>query len=550
VIDTLRADRVGAFGYPIATTPVIDRLAAAGALAEAHSPTSWTKPSIATLLTGLHPLRHQVISRTDALPPEVPLLAGRLRELGFRSFAVSSNAHVAPVWGFDRGFDTFVLTWKEDGDLFPSSEKVNLWALRELARAEPPFFGYVHYLDPHSPYDPKVGIDGLELPPELRRFARIIPRDLVALEGEARREAVAAASALYDAEIRSTDRALGELLDVLANRGLADETLVVVTSDHGEGFDEHGLLGHGKGLFEELTKVPLAISWPAGIAAGQRIDGVALEDVVPTVLDLLGAPSQSERLDGRSFAGLLTGTGPAPSASGRLLHLDGTPSPTLAWVRGREKLILAKNPYAKLWFDLGSDPREIVNRVGSSGFDSALFAELAAELAERHNDLRRRAFPRVTTSADRQTVENLGALGYLRGNAEQDSRSIPRRIRPADARPGGLLGFEDLSGAKPCVDVLVPDPTQLGALRSTLGSGSESRSGVCVMCALAGGGSRGAGRGEALEHHDRAETRDLAVAFLDQGLVAVRDSVDRNHEPRRPLAQITRVLTAPGTRTE
>lgn len=298
LIDTLRADRVGAYGGRRGLTPRIDALAREGVVFEnTTAASSWTKPSTATILTGLPPAVHGATRLDRRLPPGVRTLAEVLRDRGYRTGGWSANAHVTAANGFAQGFERF-----EFLDELARAEALNARALAWLdeSPAAPggkatPFFLYLHPIDPHAPYEP---------PEDLRRrFAEGIPsgsgsltrveevyRALDRRRPEAR-ALLARMPPLYDAEVAAVDRSFGALLDGLQKRGLLADTLVLVISDHGEEFGEHGGLGHGKTLYREVLDVPWILRLPRA-TTGRRISGGAAHiDVMPTLLGALGIPA-------------------------------------------------------------------------------------------------------------------------------------------------------------------------------------------------------------------------------------------------------------------
>ena len=297
VVDTLRADHLGCYGSSV-PTPNFDRLAAAGILFEnALSTSSWTKPSTASLLTGLYPSTHGALDRPDRLPESAFTLAERLRLSGYSTVAVTANANIDPVWGFDQGFELYVRPEVPDRDpegratRHLRAEEVQEVALAEWRRrkaaGEGPLFLYVHVVDPHGPYDPPEWL--LEEPrPESLVDTNKVQVELNTRRRKATEEVLSAMDALYSAEVAYVDRAFGRFLEALDR---SDETIVVLTSDHGEGFHEHGFSSHGMSLFDEELRIPLVFSAPRMLPRGVVIrDRVSLVDVVPTLLGLIGQP--------------------------------------------------------------------------------------------------------------------------------------------------------------------------------------------------------------------------------------------------------------------
>jgi arylsulfatase A-like enzyme len=296
VVDTLRVDRLGCVGGTHGTTPNLDALAAESVVFEraiAHA--SWTKPSMASLLTGELPALHGVVTLRDRLGTELPTLAERLAAAGYDTAAFVTNINVGPQFGFGRGFGLYrYLPEDENGvEVHVAAEVLDQAGLEWLDRrpADRPFFLYLHATDVHAPYAPRA--------PWRARFART-PESAVADSGSLARRLreargtltdvdVGTLSDLYDAEVASLDDAFGRFWKTLRARGRDRDTLVVFVADHGEEFRDHGGLEHGHTLFDELVHVPLIIRLPDGAGGGRRTATlVRLVDVLPTILGVVG----------------------------------------------------------------------------------------------------------------------------------------------------------------------------------------------------------------------------------------------------------------------
>lgn len=438
VIDTLRRDHLATYGYSRDTAPFLGELARQGVVFDGLSPSSWTKPSTASLLTGLHPLRHQAVDRLDRLPDGAVTLAERLRRAGYFTLGISANGWISPGFRFDRGFTEFLYR-----DSFKSRE-LNRELPAYLDRLRPPFFLYVHYIDPHVPYAPESGWDGRPLPADLRSHPLSIT-DLDAPHFIRRSpELLARARDLYDGEIRSVDGSLRELVNGLSRRGLMKNTVLVVTADHGEEFGEHGRMSHGQTVYQEVLQVPLVIHAPHRLPAGRRLGRASLMDVVPTLIDLLGLDRPKESLDGQSLAGLMT----SPDARENperpfLAHLDFTDGTGLAMIQGKWKLVLGKEPYRKELFDLAADPGERRNLLGSTEV-AGVFSGLATEMSSLYDGYARTSLDRTNLPPlDPSLSQSLASLGYAGGiGVRQRPRAIPRRISSPGPSPGGRLGWE------------------------------------------------------------------------------------------------------------
>jgi len=449
VIDTLRRDHLATYGYSRNPAPFLDELAREGAAFEAITPAPWTKPATVSLLTGLHPVHHQAVDRLDRIPAGALTLAERLRGAGYHTLGVSANGWVSHPFGFDRGFDQFLL---EDSLKAPA---LNRQLLPRIDRLEPPFFLYIHYLDPHLPYEPEVGWDGKPLAAAER--ARPVSIQEVDATHFLHRppQLLARARDLYDGEIRSVDDALRAVVGRLTQRGLMAHTVLVVTADHGEELEDHGRMSHGQTVYQEVLQIPLVIRSPR-LPAGRRPGRASLMDVVPTLLGLLGiARSGDDLLDGESLAGRLTSDKAALAADRPFLsYLDFVDGAGLSLIRGNHKLVLAKNPYRKELFDLAADPHERTNLLGRPG-TGAVTAQLAGDLARLFNGYSRTSFERSDATLDASLLNRLAGLGYVAGKREREPREVPRRLQPADSYPDGSLGWEP--AGRSCVDLKTAD---------------------------------------------------------------------------------------------
>jgi len=358
LVDTLRADHLGLYGYERDTSPRLDAFARDAIVFDhAYAPSSWTRPSTASLMTGLSPSRHRAIGRLDRVRPELRVLAEHFRTAGYRTLGFVTNPNVLDVWGFDQGFESY-----RDIDSESLSSRADtvidqtLRALDALAPEER-FFLYVHTLDPHIPYQPP--------PPYERMFEA--PED----------ESVA----LYDGEIAFGDEQFGRLLDWLRQRQKYDDTLIVFVSDHGEEFLDHAGTEHGHTLFEEVVRIPLLFKLPDGERSAERVPSIAtLMDVLPMILARVGLPVP-EGLDGTD----LLGAGAAqPSSPGRPLFLDLD----LDWHQGRTDIVRGvrvgdlkylrrlRPVEEQALFDLAADPGEKRDLLPSAPADVARLAHL------------------------------------------------------------------------------------------------------------------------------------------------------------------------------
>lgn len=302
LIDALRADHLGCYGYERGTSPNIDAFALGATLYEqAQTASTWTRPSVASMLTGLYPMVHRAMHQSDVLDDWPVLLPEMLHEAGYTTQCIVANVNVDSRFGFDQGSDTYI--WQKDADAGWVSRK----AAQILADQAPeqPVFMYLHTMEPHEPYAP--GADAL------RRFDRGFKGrhdgsseafvEVGCVRPQLSEEDIAHLIDLYDGEVFEADQGFGTFLNTLRNAGRFDDALIILVADHGEGFAEHNTLCHGRNLNQEEMRVPLIVRYPHGGRAGTRVGArVSLLDIVPTVLTEVGLkPELDYRLPGRSL---------------------------------------------------------------------------------------------------------------------------------------------------------------------------------------------------------------------------------------------------------
>ena len=415
-IDTLRADRLSVSGYPRDTTPFLAALAEDGVrFTQAYANSSWTVPSLVSLLTSLDPTTHGVehghlaeggIAHQEVMPDGVPLWAELLGAAGYRTFGVTANGHLHERFGFGRGFDRYECVGFEGSERV--EEVVANW--REEILAAQPRFVWIHLLDPHAPYQARAPWIRQYFP----RFGHmpgllgnvVVPEEYKALGVKVGSRSFDFVNALYDSEVAHTDLAIRRLFDSL---GVSRRDLVIVASDHGEEFLEHGRFGHSFTLFEEVIRVPLLLRLPGGETGGRSVDApVSLVDLLPTVLDALELPIPGQ-LEGRSLLPLLRGRQSAPPAVvASLARFPGLRSRSIRL--GRWKYVHRyAEPQEHMLFDLETDPQERKNLYASHPAEAGELARtLAAFVQEREGS---RLEPgRAELSA--QESERLRSLGY------------------------------------------------------------------------------------------------------------------------------------------
>lgn len=305
VVDTLRADHLGCYGYDRAVSPVLDQLAERSVLFQnVVAQSSWTRASMASVFTGLRPFAHGVNLRSDKLADSVVTLAERLQQGGYHTAAVVGNGNVSEAFGFAQGFDFF----KGVGQR-PDSDRIHQEVFSWLADRprDRPFFLWVQTIDPHDPYDPPDDLRAKFAPGVTVGWARETGKIMGEMRTGSRpvkEEVRQRLVGLYDAEIASNDRELGKLFERFAAAGALEDTVILFTSDHGEEFFEHGGWQHGMTLHGEQVKVPLIVHLP-GEADGLRVETpVQHVDLPPTILELAGIEAPVG-LPGRSLLGLI-----------------------------------------------------------------------------------------------------------------------------------------------------------------------------------------------------------------------------------------------------
>lgn len=416
VVDTLRFDHLGAYGYSRPTSPEIDaRLAARGVVAErAYSQAPWTLPSMASMHSG-----RRAEELLDAkgqpfgIPDTVATLAEQLQAGGYATAAFVANPTMHRGNGFAQGFDTFETAPYEIASMARHADDINAQALPWLRGARTggkrPYFLYLHYLDPHDPYDNADIKDGKSpFFPDYRgrlRGTDVHGLYLGALQMADREQDLAQLKALYDSEVRYVDRHIGEVLAALPAEEM-ESTLIVLTADHGEELFDHGGFKHGETLYEELIHVPLIFRWDGRLPAGARLAGtVRLLDLLPTLLAAGGVagparPPEPAAARPREGVDLLPalGGGTLPELPAFARHFAGGPLRLARILGGRKEILFdrygpvqpADEQERNLWrrdvarlerheiYDLAADPAERRNlaAAGEPGAPRELLEDL------------------------------------------------------------------------------------------------------------------------------------------------------------------------------
>jgi arylsulfatase A-like enzyme len=413
MIDTLRSDRLGSYGYERKTTPVLDDLAAQGILFKhVIAQSSWTKCSMASLWTATNPTKNGILRYNHTLPQEVDFPAEIFKRAGFSTAGIWRNGWVAPNFGFDQGFDTYVKPMsaperRRVQRRNPSARKLKgtdlditdsaVEFLRNFGRER--FFLYLHFMDVHQyVFDDQAPNFGSSY------------------------------SDSYDRSLNWTDRIIGTFLVDVDKMGLLTNTVIVIGSDHGEAFQEHGFEGHARDLYREVAEVPFIILLPFVLEEGIVVEPVVANvDLWPTILDLMGLPPM-EGVDGVSQLPLILEAGGAQAASPtdglrrpvfsyldrRWGNANKAPDPLVSVTDERARVFIpVKNPQNAEFYDRTVDPMEQKNLAQERPDDLAAYRTLAdSYLADDEPPWGTAA---GTVELEEMQLNQLKALGYRIG---------------------------------------------------------------------------------------------------------------------------------------
>ncbi len=467
-LDTLRPDRLGAYGHGDAVTPHIDALANDGwTFTRAYSTSSYTLPSHGSMLTGLYPAYHGAVDVVDELDPEhTPFLARQLADAGYVTAAFTGGGYVGPSYGFGVGFDRYSLNdpvWAYDTLRGKTLIRTMSWRrvpmkmnlLRRYGEqtvtdfvaaqdADTPFFLFLHTFIVHNYAPNKRWLREFDLFDERGREEPFNHKAREAYnEGDEDvdpTDVYEQYMPYYDATISMADDFVGAVVEAVERAGLGDDTLILVTSDHGEEFGEHGVFGHGVTLYDSNTRVPLIARLPRSVreahalagapGAGSEIDRlVSLVDLAPWILRTVGL-EPDPRMETLGAAGDMPLGDSQPGRTRLFIELDTHVSRKSAVVRGASKLLTHSESDGELLdeeivelYDIINDPAESFDR---TRIDPALTRDLRAAISE-HHDLGTLVNPRGVRAVDLDSIdpdklENLRALGYLIGDEDDDGK--------------------------------------------------------------------------------------------------------------------------------
>lgn len=433
VLDAMRADHVGCYGYPRDTTPNLDRTARSSVQFDWHfSQSSETKSSTACLLTSQYCDTNLADGPRRLLPGTFTMEKG-LERAGLRTLLISSNLKATPLYGLgddfqevvaDKEFDPLL---KEGGKRYSPTVALRAFAGWLDSHSKERFFAYVHFAPPHYPYEQPEeftklfrGLEPVDFEPGGVPFPERIPKPFPTPP------ALPEWINLYDANLRYGDWAVGEAEKLLSERGLLEKTLVIITADHGEAFGEHAHPWHGRSVYDEACHIPLLMRFPNGLGARRRIEALTQTiDLLPTIFDLLAVKRPGKGMQGKSLAPLLAG---AADPVREYVFCRGGGSPSKYLVRSKEQaLILYSNGEWRARYDLKKDPKQRRNVIG----ENAAVAEEMVEAFRRFAEEQRRPprdflepgvkmpplpeAPELKLSPeDRARVERIADLGYVR----------------------------------------------------------------------------------------------------------------------------------------
>lgn len=420
IIDALRQDHLGCYGYHRDTSPGIDEMVRQGVIFNhAYSSSPWTKPSVASLFTSLHPNNHRVLNHYNILPEPTLTIAEVLKNQGYRTYFLNAgNIGIGKRFNFHQGFD-YYFNKRIDAARLTDNFLSLLPKLRNKR-----FFAYIHYMDTHLPYNKNIynelfvknkpiepqfepGTINHNIVKNLDVSRRLSPADKQYLES------------LYDGQIRFIDENIKRIISTLRNNNVLENTLVVITSDHGEEFWDHNNFEHGHTMYNELLEVPLII-------LGNQLKPlkpdtpVRLIDLLPTVIEILEINDNNYHLKGTGFLNLLEGKKEVP---GRPIFAMGTLYGDEKYClikdnrkiilntgnkKGKKNLVGSRNKSQLEFYDMAKDPLETKNLTKAQPKNAARLKNLLDKFMMEQS-----AFKSKRTTLDKKTKEQLKSLGYL-----------------------------------------------------------------------------------------------------------------------------------------
>jgi arylsulfatase A-like enzyme len=450
LVDTLRADRLGVYGYSEPTSPGLDALAAQSVVFDgAYAPAPWTLPSVVSLVTSTFACEHGVVSNRTRLGTGLPTLAGQLSSVGYMTAGIYANPYAGPKFGLDRGYQELSKMPRQNVDRGAIERLLNRAGNTPTnPTGAGPFFFYFHTTETHNPFNAPFRITnrfGQVKDAQRRKMEEFVTglrglsiidwstgklvgtTDNSVLQNRTMDDLVSmedTVNVLYDSAVWWADANLKSVIDVLKRRGVWDKAIFIFLSDHGEELGEHGGWLHDQSVYEELARVPLLIHFPDDEFAGRRIDQpVSLVDIMPTIFDYLGKPELCGSCQGTSLLPLIRGMSPKSESAKPIVAMRvNVMKHYRPWKKSRGDLnIVARREHWKgIWndevkslelYDLNQDPGEQVDV-------STKQAELAKSLSEQAggwlSDCQSRAKEvEGSVEMDQETIDEFRALGYF-----------------------------------------------------------------------------------------------------------------------------------------
>lgn len=406
-IDTLRADRLGTYGYTRDTSPAIDEFAKQSVVFENNvAVTSWTIPSHMSMFTGLYPTTHGLTRPELRVPQNIPLLAEILKARGYATLGFTGGAYLSKGFGFSRGFDIYksVENFKVKKKGLEASIERAEKALKAVP-AETPWFLFLHTYDVHCPLRPPAEYESMFKSPDAKPVeGHLCGKDTLKNNPQFGPAEALTISDRYDGTIRWVDNKLSRLFDLLKARGDLEKTVVVITSDHGEEFFEHGILGHERTVHRQVLMVPLIIRAP-GFSPARVKEPIGQVDIFPTVLDLLGAPIPENQ--GVSLVAMMKGKSSESPRPFQFSELDRT-ARLRSLMDSSSHIIRKVETGESAAFDMISDPQEL-----ASISDRKKTGDLERELLDFIKELPARQGEKAGKQPGKGEMEKLKTLGYF-----------------------------------------------------------------------------------------------------------------------------------------
>jgi arylsulfatase A-like enzyme len=449
-IDTLRADHLSCYGYKRPTSPAIDKIAKKGVLfRNVIAPSSWTAPSMVSLFTSTYPINHGVVHglkyrkeskkySQEVFSPDLITLPETLKKQGYTTFGVSSNHNLTAEFGFARGFDYFQY------HRWATADRVNktVYSWKDRIEQSEKYFLWVHYIDPHRPYNarsPWINRYSSQSLISILRLSKESENKLTTLIPSLKDDPQSLASliALYDSEINYVDAHLGELIETFE---LEKNTLLIITSDHGEEFLEHTFLGHSYNLHQETINIPLVIKLPHRSQMSEVKTPANLVDIMPTILHKLAIDPPGQSLGtsilekGGRFSRLKNMFSSTEKSVYSFAELDKE-SVLKAIVTPGGKYIYDYGQKTEQLYNVKSDPLELNNLVGKETEQSN---QLKAQLFDWVSSSKEYYSSQLSIQLSPEERKKLEALGYLEEASDMDNDRVPDGDDSSPAPPNGL----------------------------------------------------------------------------------------------------------------